>query len=488
MSMKKKSIEKLFQDALADFSQIPEEHVWNSISASLDKKNKNRRIVPLWWKLGGVAAVLAFAVILYLPSKAVPDTAPVITNVENETPSNASDVFPEIPNGVETTGIAIPGKQDAKTTENVAAQEKITPGKSKVLFSGPEKPVVLSTNTSEQGKASKERAEEIGYEGNAKSTKKANSIALLKTSMTPERNINGVSDQKALAAAGEKEGPVQYPDSDSGEEEREPNGGNKKSIFDAVAEAMEEQEVADASDKWTVGPKVAPVFFSSLSQGSPIHSSFQNNAKSGNINVSYGLAVSYDIGKKWQLRSGIHKVAMGYDTNDVSFSSSLNGATNAIIDNIDYTLSSKTLVVRSNTISGKIPTENALDVAGPDPSLNGKMIQELGYIEVPMEITYAVFDKKVGVNVIGGFSTLFLIDNSVMLESGGNATEMGAANNVNTVNLSTNVGLGFSYQLSTSFQLSLEPMFKYQLNTFSNTTGNFQPFTMGVYSGLNFKF
>jgi len=486
--MKKRSIEKLFQDTLADFSQIPEEHVWNSIAASLDKKGKKRRGIALWWKLGGVAAVLAFAVILFMPSRTVPDSTPVITNVEKETLSNDTDGSPEVPNNSETTGITNPNEQDRKTTEKDVVPKKTNLGKRNLPFGNPEKAVVLMNIPDEQGNASKERTGVIGDKGNIESPKKENSLALLKPSRNPEHIINEEVDHKALAAAEIKEGPVQPPVSDSGEAAAALIDENKKSIFDAVAEAMEEQEVADASDKWTVGPKVAPVFFSSISQGSPIHSSFQNNGKSGKINVSYGLAVSYDIGKKWQLRSGIHKVVMGYDTNDVSFSSSLNGATNALINNIDYTRNSKTLVVRSNTISGKIATENALDVAGPDPSLNGKMVQEMGYIEVPMEITYAVFDKKVGVNLIGGLSTLFLIDNSVMLESGGNATEMGAANNVNSVNLSTNVGLGFSYQLNTAIQVSLEPMFKYQLNTFSNTAGNFQPFTMGVYSGLNFKF
>ena len=65
---------------------------------------------------------------------------------------------------------------------------------------------------------------------------------------------------------------------------------------------------------------------------------------------------------------------------------------------------------------------------------------------------------------------------------------MGEANNLNDLNMSTNFGIGISYQVNNTLQLSLEPMFKYQLNTFSEAAGNFQPFSMGVYTGLNFKF
>ena len=237
-----------------------------------------------------------------------------------------------------------------------------------------------------------------------------------------------------------------------------------------------------------MGPKVAPVFFSSLAQGSPIHSSFENNSKSGNVNFSYGVAVSYNISKKLQLRSGIHKVDYGYDTNDVSFSSSLNAATNSLIDNIDYSLNSKNLVVKSNLSSRQAVSSNAMDVSATDPTLDGRMIQEFGYLEIPLELTYAVINKKIGVNVIGGISSLFLTNNSVILESDGIATQMGEANNINDLNLSTNIGIGISYRVGNNMQVNLEPMFKYQLNTFSNATGNFQPYSLGVYSGLNFKF
>ena len=116
------------------------------------------------------------------------------------------------------------------------------------------------------------------------------------------------------------------------------------------------------------------------------------------------------------------------------------------------------------------------------------MVQQMGYLEVPFELNYALIDKKLGVNVIGGVSSLFLIDNSVSLESEGLVTEMGQANNVNDVNFSTNIGLGFNYKFSQKIQLNLEPVFKYQLNTFSDTAGRFRPYTIGVYSGVSFKF
>ena len=500
--MKKKNIEKIFQEKLGDYSQLPEEHVWDNIAASLDKKRKKRRILPIWWQLGGVAALLVIGIFLFLPKEDLPNSNEIITNTQS--PVNVDDTT-DIKNGTENKGETkalesteaentitnvsekdinksysrneestdeintVKDSKRAIAKENAAVLANVTPlennkaaaleskenRKNKILTTADDLAQNKVSSNVKQDEITKETAEEIRSELNAESL--ANTT---------------VAEQK-------KEDPTN---------ENELQNDNKTSIFEAIAAQEEETEQEVNENKWSVGPRVAPVFFSSLSQGSPIHSSFQNNAKSGNINVSYGLAVTYDISKKVRLRSGVHKVDFGYDTKDVTFSSSLNGATNGIIDNIDYSLSSRNLVVRSNTRSGKIASEMAQDVSGPDPSLNGKMVQEFGYLEVPVELTYQILDKKLGVNVIGGVSSLFLVNNSVILESDGIATEMGEANNLNDLNVSTNFGIGISYKVNNTLQLSLEPMFKYQLNTFSEAAGNFQPFSMGVYSGLNFKF
>ena len=56
----KKSIDRIFQEKFKDFESTPKEEVWDNIASRLDKKEKKRPlIIPLWFKIGGVAAVLA---------------------------------------------------------------------------------------------------------------------------------------------------------------------------------------------------------------------------------------------------------------------------------------------------------------------------------------------------------------------------------------------------------------------------------------------
>lgn len=61
--MSENNLDKLFQEKLANFQEIPDEKVWNSIAASLDNEKRSRKLVPLWWKVGGVAAILALSLI-----------------------------------------------------------------------------------------------------------------------------------------------------------------------------------------------------------------------------------------------------------------------------------------------------------------------------------------------------------------------------------------------------------------------------------------
>ncbi len=69
--------------------------------------------------------------------------------------------------------------------------------------------------------------------------------------------------------------------------------------------------------------------------------------------------------------------------------------------------------------------------------------QEIGLIEVPLELSYKLINKKFGIDVIGGVSTLFLSENNVSLVSNGQEMSIGSANNLNNIHFSSNVGLGF---------------------------------------------
>ena len=61
--MEDKKIDLLFQEKLKNLEATPNKKVWNSIASQL--KKKKRRILPIWWYSGGVAAMLVLGFLLF---------------------------------------------------------------------------------------------------------------------------------------------------------------------------------------------------------------------------------------------------------------------------------------------------------------------------------------------------------------------------------------------------------------------------------------
>lgn len=507
ITMGKKNLEQLFKDTFRDFYEAPSEKVWESIEASLDKKKQKKRIVPIWWQLGGVAAALVvlFYVVDPFGTEVKPDVEQIISDTENTV--NPDQIDKKVgkedlhdPSGITATE-NVADTADENETSNTRGTQNAHSKEINPLSEGQMAHANKNTTVDEEAKSSHGQnqqgreiltvadntvqKEDIHQEdlskqdplldntSNNKETIALNDSQNQSEEKQPLSDLQGKKEEKAIAM---------------NEEEKEESG---ISIFDAIKEQEAEKELATQSNagKWSVGPSVAPVYFNATGDGSPIHSDFSSNSKSGNFNLSYGLNVAYEVGKKVKIRSGIHKVNYGYDTNDVSFSSTLRSSSNEMIANINYSQNSENIVVQSTKKAYNSPSDvGSKEVLNEMPLLNGKMVQQLGYIEVPLEVNYAMVDKKFGVDLIGGVSSLFLVDNAVLLESQDLVTEVGEANNANSVNFSANVGMGLNYEFSPKVQLNIEPVFKYQLNTFSKTAGVFQPFSIGVYSGVSFKF
>ena len=121
-------------------------------------------------------------------------------------------------------------------------------------------------------------------------------------------------------------------------------------------------------------------------------------------------------------------------------------------------------------------------------SLNAAISQRMSYYEIPLELEYKLLDKRFGLHLIGGLSTFVLNDNQVVSELNGSNVKIGEANNINPVSFSTNIGIGLNFRFSDAVIFNVEPTFKYQLNTFNNTSGDFNPYIIGLYTGLNYRF
>ncbi len=588
-----KNLDDLFREKLKTFREVPDEKVWTAIENSLNKKPK-KRVIPLWWQLGGVAAVLAIAFFTFYTVSDSGDGTPTVTDTENtkfkdteqdgvatDSKKDEKDAFqiPEVTddalvNSPEASGqnnterfpdleddgvsgsekssgmqksknqkdaLPIPGVNadavadgmeentnqitdkysDSKSATDsfqnklpntkVAESDDVTFPKDKDTKNfgntAPEK-TQLATNdpNSSRGNADSARTDSDAYtiQKNDKAIaigeENKAAVAIADGSTSEKSDTSKTPDPKEKLqdgmVAGQGNLKNTFENSDKAivqnnptEKEKTTSDDNKISVFDAIEAQAEEEKVTEApSSRWSAGPNVAPVYFNAIGEGSPIDPGFSPNSKSGSTNMSYGVSIAYTVTKKLSVRSGIHKAEYGYNTNNVGFSPTLAASTSGRLQNVDYTGGPGNLEASSPNLNLDASENLAPEFSTLNSARDGTIAQSFGYLEVPLELDYALIDRRFGVNLVGGISSLFLIDNSVILNSGELTTEIGEARNLNDLNFSTNIGFGVNYKFTPKVQLNIEPVFKYQLNTFSNISGDFRPFTIGVYSGLNFRF
>ncbi len=130
-----------------------------------------------------------------------------------------------------------------------------------------------------------------------------------------------------------------------------------------------------------------------------------------------------------------------------------------------------------------------MDELPPGVNAEEGIRQHLDYLELPFNLRYTLLDRDFKIQLLGGMSTNLLVNNYVSMESGGVSKEIGYLTNIRNVNYSGNAGLGFVYHFLDQLSLSVEPRFRYYLNSVNDATlPSTRPYTFGIYTGINYFF
>jgi hypothetical protein len=546
-----KNIERLFQEKFKDFEALPPQESWNIIADRLNEKKKKRRIVPIWFQLSGVAAsiLLVGGLIWNFTAQNKTEQLPLFENTivngketnNNEINSKTkfstdeSLVYDSKEKNNEKNSLESDQQNNNKSKiykENLLnKQNKINSGKTNTIITYNElekntdsnyKRKKKSNNNFKQQRFARENSETVVVSNGKKSTTKRKSK--YKSNKSNVGFENEISTDLIVADKSSKEQQIMKNDIDAFFEQSttnktlvtnndsinsETNNTNVLASTEIICkdstliaevlketnpleELLKEKEVGKNEDekeekrsKWAISTNASPVYFNSLAEGSSIDEQFNSNSKNYTTTLSIGLAGSYAINDKLSLKTGVNSINLSYNTNDVLFESRMREVDNNI-PTISRNANASNMVFSSkngtvNEISGDV--ENVII----DNNI-GALKQNISYIEVPLELSYKLIDKKFGVEIIGGMSTLFLNQNNISLVTNGLEMEVGRANNLNNIHFSSNVGLGFKYSFWKSFNANFQPMFKYQINTFNQNSSNFKPYFIGLYSGISFSF
>jgi len=284
------------------------------------------------------------------------------------------------------------------------------------------------------------------------------------------------------------------------------------------AEKTTSKESNKSSRKWSIQPQIAPLVYNSISGNSSIEATFDNEVQSTEAGISYGVKIAYQASPKWKIRSGISTANVDVFTNKIFDGSLRRGDINSIefdnfdpiINDISNPIDAPVTQNPNNSGGGRTPESPAISQNPPSRTpappvtndqeqqsetppiqrddLEGEIQQQISYIEIPIEFSYKLLDKRFGTSIITGISTFILSQNNteILFNQGRERRITGESNNLNTTSFSGNFGIGLDYKITQNIQISIEPTVKFQFNVFESST-DFNPYIFGVYSGIKFR-
>ena len=202
--------------------------------------------------------------------------------------------------------------------------------------------------------------------------------------------------------------------------------------------------------------------------------------------VGGGMVACYKVSDRITLSSGIRFSQMSQGTHSAYSLNQTSGITylqpveksGNLTRDVSVFLPSLSSIVYSNGMATNAANTFVSDVS-----------QQLKYLEIPIQATYKLIDKKLSVGVTGGISSNFLVGNSATVTENGIALSRGNTDNIRNVLYSGSAGLEFGYDLGNKLILTVEPRIKQFMNSVSvNDMVNIKPMQLGIFTGIAYTF
>jgi hypothetical protein len=456
MNKKEANIDLLFRNGLKDYEVLPPQEVWDDIYPAI--KRKKRPLV--FFRIAAVAAVLfTISLLGYRWSREVANIpSPAITafNVPVFSPLSSSST---------TSEQYLPVKKYGRVNEySVALNETVKTGNVPDII----KNASVSEETGTFYKALAVSSDQVLYIPGAKNLTISNNEIAEKTVLTP------------LKTSQEPFKEIKYID--------------LQSFID------KNNETAKTGNRWSIAAMASPTYFSRFNTGSDELSKELMSSEQPLISYSGGVGFSYKINKKFTIQSGLYYSSLGQKIDGINSYSGFQryvitkGGSNFEVLTTNGTIyTSNPDIFLASSGTDKVRTAYTSDVFDPEKenleSVSNSLNQNFSYLELPVVLRYKIVDKTIGINLIGGLSYNFLVNNSVYTVVDGTRYEVGETKGLNSHALSSSLGMGMEYNLSGKLSLNLEPTFRYYLNPLNSTTGSYiHSYSFGIFSGVSYKF
>ena len=484
MLTEKRDIDQLFKEKLGEFGQDPPMYVWTNIQSKLNSRKRERRFTYL--KIAGVAAAIFVAFLAgWLTTNPIQKGAAPKSEVaivkEDVKPDNQSKLSPLKP---ETTGNKEIGNKveilvPATTVTEVAALAPSIPSKlSSLATFAPDVSVIMNDKSLLQKKGDlvlfeTEKDFLDHFHKDFKIVKQLTDWfkSVGKDSLKVERSfVNKVPVEpfKKLLA----------------------DGSGISNI----------QKSSKSNGRWSIKAEFSPVFNNQAQNGGQagvqkdfyvgVSGNYQPQETKTENTISGGMMAGYQVSRRLVIKSGIAYNNLKQTTSNISLMSVNQGSN---INGNSALASTPSGQVSLNKVTGNqmesVLSSSAQLANKAVYTVGSQLKQELRFLEIPVQATYKLVDRKVSMGLTGGISTNILIGNKAMLSENGNQVGDGETSGMRNVVYSGTVGLELGYELTNRITLTVEPRLKHFLNSLSgNKSIHYKPSQMEIVTGLAYSF
>ena len=464
---KSNDTDELIRSKLENYSVTPPAHIWSQVQRQLENRKRKTRV--LWYRVTAAAAVVVLALLAgwYFNGNTV--YQPEIS--ENNAPAQQIE-------------------ESVKPVDNNEPQNRVTEDVEGVSAETVKNDKILLASNSDKGNTAAIISRAVFTNANT----------------AVNRNNTGFSKLKSRNSRFETD-PFPQP-----ELKRQSDKYNEAELVDVERFIIDRNLQAMVAEKreqggWKMGMYLTPGYSSyTATHSNDYEQNMTYSGSGGNANMGGGLSVIYKTSKRLMVESGIYYAQNGQkSTNTINILAKNQdsdyafgpGEVHYFSNNVQLENGSMAM----NSTAGVIAftsTPKGAELSGRFESLSGKtnlmvpggeFSQVFEFMEVPLLVRYRVVDARLGVELLTGVTTGFLVGNNAYIDNQYGLQNIGKTEDISTVNMSGTLGVGTSYALGKNLSLALEPRFSYYFSSINNNPDvSFKPYRIGIFTGLTYEF
>ena len=453
-----KKFDQYIKDNLSQ-PQTPPLDAWKNIEEKLDKKEKKKRIIPIFYWIGSTAACLVLGVSIYYfnPNKTINNPTKITETVhsknknQQETDSNS--------------------EKDLKPIKSI--DDKIKPNNSIENSSiNSVKHIVFERKNNQKSQSKYLEKLNLKNDHLLSNDDIFSDVFIVKkpsefTEKTVEKSFHNYVKNEVI----------------------EENISKENDLELAIAEQNKKSEnkidIKQIVPRFAVSSFVNPSVL--LDSKSILSDEFNENDIKNAVTMAYGAKISIKINDKLNLRSGVSKINLVQQTNHVN--TGLNTVIIALSTAENMSPQNTNNINYNSNIRVNSSATNSQTMMTVTTEAN-KMEQKIQYIEVPLELEYKLLNfNKFNLLATAGGSYYMVTKNTISINSSTSGLDfkIGKATNLNNTSYSANAGLKLEYMISNKTSLNFEPNYRYMINPLNNVNTK-NPSLLGANLGFSIKF